>query len=228
MGAMCTGNRQWSCTQLIGHHPIEMALAVAELSGQSGNAVTLDHAVGDHPHRPSHHVAAQIPFGRSGRCVRPTSLACSEATLLRCCRSVVELDVGLLGGDRRATRPTVDTRGSDGGDEHAVEASVAAFDDAVAMVVVERWHGSIMADVVRDHQRKSATQIDVRFPLHLSFLSSSCGPSAVLAAPPWNAVPTARPGTRRHRRRSLSACRRVARGCRSSIPHPPIRSRRTS
>jgi hypothetical protein len=73
----------------------------------------------------------------------------------------VELDVGLFRSDCRATRPAVNPSGPHGCDEHAVEPAIAAANNAVAMVVIEWWHGSIMAEHRRLHQRKTATENNV-------------------------------------------------------------------
>jgi hypothetical protein len=77
----------------------------------------------------------------------------------------VEFDVGLLQGHCGAARPAVDPRGPHRRDEHSVEPTVTAANDAVAVVLVERWHGSILPERQRLYQRKSATVINVCFPL---------------------------------------------------------------
>ena len=159
--AVSSGDGERSRSQLVGHHSIEVPLAVAELPGQPGNAVTFDGAVSNHPHCSADDVLSQIPFRRPRRSVGAASLACPKAPLLGCCRCVVELDVGLLRGHCGAARPAVDPRGPHRRDEHSVEPAVTAANDAVAVVVVERWHGSIMVEHRRHHQRKSATAIGV-------------------------------------------------------------------
>jgi len=46
--------------------PPDLALAVAQVAGQPGDALALDDAVGDEAHRPAGHVALEVPGGRAG------------------------------------------------------------------------------------------------------------------------------------------------------------------
>jgi hypothetical protein len=80
---------------------------------------------------------------------------------LRRCWSVMKLHIGLLRRDRWATRSAVDARRANRCDEPPVEATIATLDDAVAVVVVEWWHASIMTGPSVAHQRKSVTHDEV-------------------------------------------------------------------
>ena len=45
---------------------VEVALAVAEPGGEPGDALAVDDAVGDEPHRPADDVGADVPLGEPG------------------------------------------------------------------------------------------------------------------------------------------------------------------
>ena len=132
-----------------------MALAVAEPSGDPADTVAFDDAVGDQPHRSGDDVVADVPVGRAGRGIGMTSLARTEAAVLRRRRRVVELDVRPFRRDRRTTRAAVDARRAHRHDEPTVEAGVAARCSGVTEVGVEWWHDLIIADTRRPDQRKS-------------------------------------------------------------------------
>ena len=72
--ARARGPAPTSATQ----QPLELARAVAQPGGQAGHAVAVDDAVGDQPHGPAHHVAADVPLRRAGRGVGPAPLAGPE------------------------------------------------------------------------------------------------------------------------------------------------------
>ena len=99
-----------------------LALLVAEPAGQALNAVPVDHAIGDQPHRAAHHVGPDVPLGRARGGVRAAPLAGPEACLLGRRRAAVEPHVLAFRRDRRAGRAAVDARGGHRDEEHAVKA----------------------------------------------------------------------------------------------------------
>jgi hypothetical protein len=131
------GERQRPRPEFRGEHPVELALRITQSSGEPADAVALDDAVGDEPHRPGGEVGAQVPVRRAGHGVGQAAPAGPVAALLRGPRGGQELDVRPLRGDGRAGRPAVDAGGAHGGDEVPVEARVAGGDGAVAAFLVE-------------------------------------------------------------------------------------------
>ena len=161
MRPMGPGNGKRARAKLIRHDSIEMTLAVAELLGQTRHAVALDSAIRNQTHCPTRQILTEIPLRRAGRSVGAAPLARSEAALLCSGRRVMELDVRLLRRNRRATRAAIDPCRANRSHEPPVEAPVGVLDNAVAMVVIERCHASIMPVTADKHQRKSASQVDV-------------------------------------------------------------------
>ena len=74
-----------------------MARAVAEPLGEALDAVALDDAVGDQPHRPAGGVRGQVPLGRPGGGAGQAPLAGAVAGGLRGGRGAVEGHVARLG-----------------------------------------------------------------------------------------------------------------------------------
>ena len=147
---LCSGDGQRPGAELIGDHPIEVTLAVVQSSGESGDAVPIDHSVADQAHRPGDDVATDVPFRRPRRGVGTTSFAGPVAMFVGRRSGREELDVGALRRDRRAARTAVDAGGPHGPDEVAVEARVATRDGPVALLVVQH-HVTMMATADPDH-----------------------------------------------------------------------------
>ena len=147
---LCSGDGQRPGAELIGDHPIEVTLAVVQSSGESGDAVPIDHAVADQAHRPGDDVATDVPFRRARRGVGTTSFAGPVAMFVGRRGGREELDVGALRRDRRAARTAVDAGGPHGPDEVTVEARVATRDGPVALLVVQH-HVTMMATADPDH-----------------------------------------------------------------------------
>jgi hypothetical protein len=158
---MGPGDGKRASSKLIGHDSIEMTFAVAELLSKTRYAVAFDSAICNQAHCPTNQILTQIPLRRAGRRVRPTPLACSEAALLCSSGRVMELDVRLLRRNRRTTRAAIDPCRANRSHEPPVEAPVGVLNNAVAMVVIEGWHASMMPVTADKHQRKSASQVDV-------------------------------------------------------------------
>ena len=59
--------------------PVQLALAVAEPGGEPADALAVDGAVADQPHRPAHGVGADVPLRRAGGGVGPAPPAGPEA-----------------------------------------------------------------------------------------------------------------------------------------------------
>jgi hypothetical protein len=57
-----------------------MAIGVADPGGQATDALAVDDAVGDQPHRAADDVPAAVPLGRAGGGVGATALAGPQAT----------------------------------------------------------------------------------------------------------------------------------------------------
>ena len=125
----CEGERRRA--ELLAQHACEVAFAVAEPAGQPGHPLAIDDAVGDEPNRVRGHVAAYLPFGRTGHRVGPAALARVEPTELG--RRGTREEAAVLGVRRhcRAARPAVDARARHAHVEHAVEARVPPRDGAV-------------------------------------------------------------------------------------------------
>ena len=158
---MGSGDGKRAGAKLIGHDSIEMTFAVAELLGQTRYAVAFDSAVRDQAHCATNQILTEVPHRRTGRRVRTTPLARSEPTLLCSSGRVMEFYICSLRRDRRATWAAIDPRCANRSHEPPVEAPVGVLDNAVAMVVIEGWHVSMMPVTADKHQRKSASQLDV-------------------------------------------------------------------
>ena len=131
---MRAGEGERAGAELRGEDAAEVTRRVAETPGQARHALALDDAVGDEAHGATRGVAAQIPRRRAGRRLRETALAGPVAGLVRGRRGGVERDVGGLGRPCRAARPAVDPGRAHRRHELPVEARVAGFDHAVALV----------------------------------------------------------------------------------------------
>ena len=132
--ALRAGERERPGAELRGDEPVELAHAVAEPRGEPGDALAVDDAVADQPHRARDDVGARVPLRRARRGVGPAALAGPEAGALRRRRAAVEAHVGALGRDRRAARAAVDAGGGDAEVDPAVEAGVPALDRAVPVL----------------------------------------------------------------------------------------------
>jgi len=62
LGTLRPCEREWTCTHLGDEHSVEMALAVAETTGESRHAVTVDDAIGNEAHRSADRVGTPVPF----------------------------------------------------------------------------------------------------------------------------------------------------------------------
>ena len=136
LGALRPRQRQRVRADLGLQQPLELAGGVADAGGQPGDALAVDGAVGDQPHRPGHDVAAHVPLRGTGRGVGPAALAGPEAGPLGGRRGRIEPHVA---GERRPDRaagPAVDLRRQHGGDEPAVEPGVLGLDGPVAAVEI--------------------------------------------------------------------------------------------
>ena len=63
MGALGAGDGEGPGAELVGHHAVEVALAVAEAAGETGHALAVDDAVADEAHGAGHDVTADVPRG---------------------------------------------------------------------------------------------------------------------------------------------------------------------
>ena len=136
VGALGAGERERAGAELGDELAVQVAFAEAEPLREPGDAVAVDAAVGDQPHRAADDVGAHVPLRRTRRGVRPAALAGAEAGALRRGRGRQEAHVGALRRDGRAARAAVDPGRRDGGHEPAVEAAVLGADGAVALFEV--------------------------------------------------------------------------------------------
>ncbi len=112
----------------LGHQgAMHLTLGVAQAASQSGHALTVDRAVGDESKRPPSQVAADVPLRRTGRGVRPASLARAIAGALRSGGTRMKRHVRAVRCDRRAGRAAVDAGGAHRGEEPPVEAGVTSL-----------------------------------------------------------------------------------------------------
>src|SRR5690625_351840 len=104
------GSRQCerSRAELIGERAVELALRVAQASGETGHAIAFDDALADETHGPAGDVLAQTPFGAAGCRLGQASAAGSKSGAMGRGAGREELHIGRLRGAGRATRPTVD------------------------------------------------------------------------------------------------------------------------
>jgi hypothetical protein len=129
-----------------------MARADGEAARQPLDAVAIDRALRNQPHRTTDEITAHIPFRRARRGVGPASLAGPEAGELCGSRGRIKLDVLALGAHRsRAARPAVDTGRLHGGDEPTIEPCVTALDGPVAAleIAAEGQHSVILRYAAR-------------------------------------------------------------------------------
>jgi hypothetical protein len=61
VGALRSRNGERAGTELVGEHPVQVAFAVAESSGEASHSFALDDTVGDEPHGAGDHVVARVP-----------------------------------------------------------------------------------------------------------------------------------------------------------------------
>src|SRR4051794_41888096 len=102
-----------------------MTRGVAGPGREALDPVSLDHAVGDHPHRPSGHVGLDVPLRRSGREVGAATPAGPEAGALGTGRGHEEHDVLALWRCGGARTPAAEPRpvAPRGGDTAATKGS---------------------------------------------------------------------------------------------------------
>ncbi len=125
--------RERTGAELGGEHAGQVPRRVPESGGEAGDALALDDAVGDEPHRPRGEVVAQVPLGGAGHRVGQAALAGPEAGLVRGRGREVEAHVRRLRGHGRAARAAVDAGGVHARDELPVEPGVARLHGAVAL-----------------------------------------------------------------------------------------------
>ena len=82
LGALGAGERERAGAELGDELAVQVALAEAEPPREAGDALALDHAVADQPHRAADRVGAQVPLRRAGRGVGAAALAGAEAGAL--------------------------------------------------------------------------------------------------------------------------------------------------
>ena len=138
-----------------GDEPVELAHAVAEPRGEPGDALAVDDAVADQPHRARDDVGARVPLGRAGRGIGAAALAGPEAGALRRRRAAVEAHVRALRRDRRAARAAVDAGRGDAEVDPAVEAVVAALDRPVPVLARRLHRCSMPGGLAEIGQRRS-------------------------------------------------------------------------
>ncbi len=105
---------------------LELAGAVAQAAGESGDALAVDDAVADQPHGAADHIGADVPGGGAGHGVGAAAAAGPEAGALGGGRGGEEADVLRFGGGGRAAGTAVDPGRGDGEEEVAVEPRIAA------------------------------------------------------------------------------------------------------
>ena len=96
--ALRAGEGERSGAELVGDEPRQVAAAVAEPAGETGDALAVDDAVGDEAHRPGDDFAAYVPLRRTGRGVGMAALAGPVPVLLGGGRRGEELDVARAWG----------------------------------------------------------------------------------------------------------------------------------
>ncbi len=160
LGASGTGQGQRTGAELGGEHPAEVARRVADPLREPVDAVAVDDAVGDQPHRAAGDVGGDVPVGAAGRRVGQAPLARAVAGGLRRGRRGVEGHVGERRRARRARGPAVDAGGAHRDVEDAVEPAVARLHRAVAGLGIERGagrHDPIMVPHTEAFRRKTDT-----------------------------------------------------------------------
>ena len=91
--ALRPGERERPAADLGDEQPVELAGAVAEAAGETGDAFAVDDTVGDQSHRPTDDIGPRFHSGEPGAGVGPAALAGPVAVLLRGGRREEELDV---------------------------------------------------------------------------------------------------------------------------------------
>ena len=142
------GQRQRPGAELGGEQPGEVARGVADVRGQPVDALAVDDAVGDQPHRAAGGVGGDVPVGAARRGVGQAALAGAVAGGLGGGRARVERDVGERRRARRARGPAVDAGGPDRGVEDAVEPPVARLHRAVAGLGVQLSRSGLMGSIM--------------------------------------------------------------------------------
>ncbi len=87
---------------------VHVTLGVAEPAREADDALAVDQAVGDQPHRAPDEIRAQIPLGRARRRVRAAALASAKANRLRGGGGHEQAHVLAFGRARRTARAAVD------------------------------------------------------------------------------------------------------------------------
>ncbi len=126
----------WSGPDLGNQLTVQVTLAVVELAGQTGDAVPIDDAVSDQPHRATDEIGTLVPLRRSGGRVRAAALARSEPGELRGGSRREEPHVGALGEPGGTARPAIDPGARDRTEEPAVEPWITALDGPVAPLLI--------------------------------------------------------------------------------------------
>ena len=151
------GQRQRARAELGGEHPGEVAGGVSHAAGESLDALAVDDAVGDQPHRPAGSGRGDVPVGTARSGIGQAALAGAVAGGLGRRRAGVERHVVERRGARRARGPAVDAGGAHRAVEDAVETTVAGLHRPVAGLAVQCLHASIMADATDTISRESDT-----------------------------------------------------------------------
>ncbi len=99
MGALGAGEGDGSGAQFGGELALDLPGAVAEASGEAGDALAVDDAVPDHAHGAPDDVGPRVPLGGAGHGVRAAAAAGPEAVALGGGGRREEGDVPPLGGD---------------------------------------------------------------------------------------------------------------------------------
>ena len=132
LGALGPRQRERAGAELLGEEPREVTGRVPDVAGEAVDALAVDHAVTDQPHRAAGGVGGDVPVGAARGGVGEAPLAGAEAGRLGGRGGRVERDVVERRGAGGARRPAVDAGGADGGVEDTVEPAVAALHRAVA------------------------------------------------------------------------------------------------
>ena len=165
--------------ELGGEQPGEVPRRVADPSRQPLDALAVDDAVGDQPHRAAGRGRGDVPVGAARRRVGEAALAGAVAGGLRRRRAGVEGDVVERRRAGRAGRAAVDPGRAHRGVEDTVEATVARLHRAVAGLRVEVpglvGHVPILTHAADSIWRESDTGISQ----HVRAVQSRCGRSCL-------------------------------------------------
>ncbi len=107
---------------------VYVALGVAEMAGETADALAVNHAIGDQAHCPPDEIRAKIPIRRARRCVRATALASAKAGGLRRRGCWEEAHVLALGRACGTARAAVDPGALHAAEDPAVKARIAKLE----------------------------------------------------------------------------------------------------